>query len=106
MMRRNNPVLRGSTSIFVGRLARRFASLRGECGSSLVEYAVVFSLLITMLLGIADFSRALYSFHFVSNAAREATRYAAVRGSTCGAPPAGDNSCLATNDASNTAGPF
>lgn len=105
MTRRNNPVLRGSTSTFVGRLARRFASLRGECGSSLIEYAIVFSLLITMLLGIADFSRALYSFHFVSNAAREATRYAAVRGNTCGAPPLGDNSCIATNSASGNAGP-
>jgi Flp pilus assembly protein TadG len=91
MMPRNNPVLRGSTSIFVGRLARRFASLRGECGSSLVEYAIVFLLLITMLLGIADFSRALYAFHFVSNAAREATRYAAVRGFTC----TSDGSCTA-----------
>ena len=34
----------------------------------------------TMLLGIADFSRALYAYHFVSSAAREATRYAIVRG--------------------------
>jgi Flp pilus assembly protein TadG len=33
-----------------------------------------------MLLGIADFSRALYAYHFVSSQAREATRYAIVRG--------------------------
>ena len=34
----------------------------------------------SMLLGIADFSRALYAYHFVSHAAREAARYAMVRG--------------------------
>lgn len=59
---------------------RRLSLLKGECGASLVEYAVVFMLFMTMLLGIADFSRAVYAYHFVSNAAREATRYAIVRG--------------------------
>jgi Flp pilus assembly protein TadG len=53
-----------------------------ESGSSLVEYALIFALFITMLLGIADFSRALYAYHFVSSQAREATRYAMVRGCT------------------------
>jgi len=53
-----------------------------------------------MLLGIADFSRALYAYHFVSNTAREAARYAAVRGITC----TNDNSCTAANSASGTAG--
>jgi Flp pilus assembly protein TadG len=54
--------------------------VNGESGSGLVEYAVIFTLLITMLLGIADFSRALYAYHFVSSQAREAARYAMVRG--------------------------
>lgn len=54
--------------------------LRAECGNTLVEYAIVIMLLLTLLLGITDFSRALYAYHFVSNAAREATRYAIVRG--------------------------
>ncbi len=36
------------------------------------------------MFGIMDFSRAVYSYHFISEAAREATRYAAVRGSTFG----------------------
>jgi Flp pilus assembly protein TadG len=44
---------------------------------------------LTMLLGIAEFSRALYAYHYVSSTAREATRFAAVRGSTC----TSDNSC-------------
>jgi Flp pilus assembly protein TadG len=58
----------------VGRL------LKSESGSGLVEYALITILLMTMLLGIADFSRALYAYHFVSSQAREAARYAMVRG--------------------------
>jgi Flp pilus assembly protein TadG len=54
--------------------------LKNECGTGLVEYAVIVVLFMTMLLGIADFSRALYAYHFVSSQAREATRYAMVRG--------------------------
>ncbi len=101
MMHRQNPVLRSPNSSFVGRLARRWATLHGERGSSLVEYALVFLLLMTMLLGIAEFSRALYAYHFASNAAREAARYASVRGSTC----SNDGSCSAVNSASGTPGP-
>jgi hypothetical protein len=52
-----------------------------------------------------DFSRAIYAYHFISNQARDATRYASVRGALCGPPPLGDNSCLASNSASGTAGP-
>ena len=65
--------------------------LKGEDGNNLIEYALVFMVFMSLLLGIVDFSRALYSYHFLSNAAREATRWAAVRGSTC----ANDGSCTA-----------
>jgi Flp pilus assembly protein TadG len=54
-------------------------------GSSLVELAFVLVFLLTVLFGIVDFSRALYTYHFVSNVAREATRWASVRGSACNA---------------------
>ena len=37
-----------------------------------------------MLFGVVDFGRALYAYHFVSHAAREASRWAAVNGTTCG----------------------
>lgn len=60
-----------------------------EKGSSIVEFAFVVVVLMTMILGVIDFCRAAYSYHFVSEAAREATRYAAVRGYTCNS----DNSC-------------
>lgn len=63
----------------------------GERGSTLLEFALVFILFMTMLLGIAGFGHALYAYHFVSNVAREATRWAAVNGSTC----ASDSSCAA-----------
>ena len=53
-----------------------------EAGSSLVEFAASAILLFTMLFGIMDCARAMYVDHFVANAAREATRYAAVRGDT------------------------
>lgn len=53
--------------------------VRNESGSGLVEYALVFLAFMTMLLGVADFGRAMYAYHFVSSAAREATRYAIVR---------------------------
>ena len=64
---------------------------RQERGSTLLEFALVFILFMTMLLGIAGFGHALYAYHFVSNAAREATRWAIVNGSTC----ASDSSCTA-----------
>lgn len=72
---------------------RGLSSLRAknERGSTLLEFALVFILLMTMLLGIAGFGHALYAYHFVSNVARDATRWASVNGSTC----AGDSSCAA-----------
>lgn len=70
---------------------RRFA--REERGSNMVEFAVVATLLFLLLTSVIDCSLAFYSYHFVSSAAEEATRYAAVRGadwsSSCStsAPP-------------------
>jgi Flp pilus assembly protein TadG len=56
--------------------------VKGEDGSSLVEFALTFSLLMMLVCGIMDCSRAVYIDHFLANAAREATRYAIVRGSS------------------------
>ena len=55
----------------------------------MVEFGLVIILFMTMFLGIMDFGRALYWYHFVSHAARDATRWAAVNGADCG----GDSSC-------------
>lgn len=60
----------------------RNSGLRDDRGSTLVEYAIVLPVLLTFLFAIMDFSRYLYTSHFVSEVAREATRYAMVRGSS------------------------
>jgi Flp pilus assembly protein TadG len=53
-------------------------------GSTLVEFAFLVPVLFALVFGVIDFGRALYAYHFVSNAAREATRWASVRGWNCG----------------------
>lgn len=72
-----------------------------ERGSTLVEFAIVVTALLTLMFGTIDFGRALYSYHFVAYAAQEATRYASVRGSTyptaC-SPPTQASRCSATAD--------
>jgi Flp pilus assembly protein TadG len=69
-----------------GRLAKadqRHRSVRSDEGSNVVEMAVVSSVLFAMLFGIIELSLALYTYNYVSDAAREGTRYAIVRGSSC-----------------------
>jgi Flp pilus assembly protein TadG len=70
-----------------------------EGGSGLVEFALSSTILLMIIFGILDFSRVLYADHFMAYAAREATRYAMVRGSswngvTCTSPST--FSCTAT----------
>jgi Flp pilus assembly protein TadG len=57
---------------------RRFA--REEHGDSLVEFSIAISVLLMVVFGVIDCSRALYTYHFVSYAAAEGARYAMVRG--------------------------
>jgi Flp pilus assembly protein TadG len=71
---------------------RRFFTC-GEEGSAIVETAFSVALLLVIVFGIAEISLALYSYHFISEAAREATRYAIVRGSSCAGFP---SACPAT----------
>ena len=55
-----------------------------EEGSSLVEMALSCLILIPVLFGIIQMSFALYCYHYAADAAREATRFAIVRGVNCG----------------------
>jgi Flp pilus assembly protein TadG len=55
-------------------------ALREE-GASIVEMAFACVVLLSMLFGIFSISFALYTYHYISNAAREGSRYAMVRGS-------------------------
>jgi Flp pilus assembly protein TadG len=52
-------------------------------GATMLESAVVISVLLVMMFGVVGFGNALYTYHFVSSTAREATRWASVRGYTC-----------------------
>ena len=65
------------------RALRKPRRAGSENGSSVVETAIASIILITMIFGIMVISLALYTYHFISDAAREGTRYAIVRGSTC-----------------------
>lgn len=65
-----------------------------ETGGALVEYAFVILVFLSLVFGTGAFSHAVYAYHFVNNEAKEATRWAAVNGYTCG--PLGDNSCNGT----------
>jgi Flp pilus assembly protein TadG len=58
--------------------------IRDNRGSELVEFALSAAMLLTLMLGILDCCRALYAYHFVSWAAQQGTRYAAVRGADWG----------------------
>jgi Flp pilus assembly protein TadG len=73
-----------------------------EEGGTLVEFALVLVLFLTVLFGIMEFSRFMYTYHFVSNAAREATRYAVVRGSTWKATSCGGVTSTLCCDAAGT----
>ena len=87
---------------FSARRAKlRQLRLTGENGTSLVEYAFVLILFLTVLFGISGFGHALFVYHYLNESAKEGTRYAAVRGYTCG----DDSSCTSTNSASGSAGP-
>lgn len=57
--------------------------IRSEQGSSLVEMALSCLILIPVLFGIIQMSFALYCYHYAADAAREATRFAIVRGASC-----------------------
>ena len=56
---------------------------RNERGTILAEFSIGLMVLVLVIFGIADFGRALYAYHFVSLAPRQATRWATVRGSYC-----------------------
>ena len=71
-------------------------------GATLVEYAFVLILFLTVIFGIGGFGHALFVYHFLNQAAKEATRYAAVRGSTC---YTGDKTCTAAFNTSGVQGP-
>ncbi len=61
-----------------------FTCAMDESGQATLEFALTLSLLLTSIFGIMVCSMAFYADHFVTDAAKEATRYAMVRGSSWG----------------------
>jgi Flp pilus assembly protein TadG len=58
--------------------------LQDEEGQTIVETAMSIIILLTFMFGVFEAGLAIYSYHFISEAAREGTRYAIVRGSSAG----------------------
>jgi Flp pilus assembly protein TadG len=71
---------RGHLRLAAGRSR---SGLRGERGTSTIEFALGASLLFMLVCGILTTCFALYTYNIVSEAAREAARFAIVRGSAC-----------------------
>lgn len=74
------------------------ARLGSERGGAMVETAISASILLTAVLGLMQGFLALYGYHYVSYAAREASRYALVRGSSCHLDSATMPNCGVTSD--------
>jgi Flp pilus assembly protein TadG len=52
----------------------------GSRGDAMTEFALVVPIFAMLLFGVMDVGKAVYAYSYVSYAAREATRYAAVHG--------------------------
>ena len=57
--------------------------MRRQRGNALTEFALILPFMLAGIFGVIEFGRALYTYHFVSYAAREASRWASVRGRSC-----------------------
>src|SRR5579863_6200216 len=75
-----------------------------QAGAALLEYAFIFMMFLTLVLGIGGFGHALFTYHQINHVAKEATRYASVRGYECDKNEVVP-SCASTNSASSISGP-
>jgi Flp pilus assembly protein TadG len=83
---------------------RHFESMRkqvlqgclDDSGAALVEMAASCVVMIAMFFGVFEFGLASYTYHYVSDAAREGARFAMVRGSTSCANTPNLATCNAT----------
>jgi Flp pilus assembly protein TadG len=73
------------SSEFSAPSAFRRQRVASEDGAVLVEMALACILLLTILFGLMEMSLGLYTYNAVSNAARQGSRWAIVRGSACNA---------------------
>jgi Flp pilus assembly protein TadG len=69
-----------------------FSWMRDECGSIMIETALGYMVMMTMVLGIIECSMMAYTFSVMEDAAREGVRYASVHGidsPSCSGPSSG-----------------
>ena len=66
-----------------------------DAGTAFFEIAVAATAILILIFGIIDVGRALFAYDWVSDAARQATRFAMVRGTSCSGLSGG---CPATGD--------
>ena len=75
-------------------------SLRGDGGSILIETALSFMVMMTMVLGIIEFCVMCYTYAVVEDAAREGVRYASIHGTdstACSGPSTGCSDITGAN---------
>jgi len=79
---------------------RRKIDSAGESGQSIIESAIAFPVLFTLLFAFMEVCFAFYTKDMISESAREGTEYAAFRSSTCATFTAGvpnaPGTCTAT----------
>jgi Flp pilus assembly protein TadG len=63
--------------------AQRAGVMGSEEGSTLIEFALTFTALLTLLFCVMEICLVFYSYDMISDRAREGTRYAMVRGASC-----------------------
>jgi Flp pilus assembly protein TadG len=81
--------------------SRRIGNRAGSrCGQSLVEFALTLPVLFAFVFCLMEVSLAFYNYDVISESAREGTRYAMVRGSSC--PTSANPTCEATISQVNT----
>lgn len=86
------------------RLHRVSIAARDQSGQTLIEFAITISVLLTAVFTLIELCLVFYTWSTISECAREGTRYAIVRGSTCvtaGTSGAGA-SCTASASAINS----
>lgn len=77
-------------------VTRVFRCLTNEEGANLVETALASTVFLAMLIGVLQMMLAVSTYNYVSDAAREGTRYAIVRGSACSTNTPNLSNCNAT----------
>ena len=76
------------------RMSARLGHVRNSSGNAMIEFALVFPMLLLIVFGISEFGRALRTVQALNSAAREGARLAAVTEPDAGAVTARVNEVL------------